>query len=57
LVGAQLRLGTRIVALDPASKMVVDAAGNAFGYDRLLLAPADQENGQAFRAGLSERQS
>jgi hypothetical protein len=38
LVGAQLRLGTRIVALDRASKMVVDAAGNAFGYDRLLLA-------------------
>ena len=30
LVGAELRLGTRIVVLDPASKMVVDAAGREY---------------------------
>jgi 3-phenylpropionate/trans-cinnamate dioxygenase ferredoxin reductase subunit len=38
LAGAELRLGTRIVSLDPASKTATDAAGNSFAYERLLLA-------------------
>src|SRR6266436_2642707 len=38
LTGAELRLGTRIVELDPASKTATDAAGDTFAYDRLLLA-------------------
>lgn len=37
LTGAELRLGTRITALDPASKTVGDVAGNSFTYDKLLL--------------------
>ena len=38
LTGAELRLGTRIVALDRAAKTAIDAAGATFAYDRLLLA-------------------
>jgi 3-phenylpropionate/trans-cinnamate dioxygenase ferredoxin reductase component len=36
--GAELRLGTRIVALDPTHKIAADANGGSFGYERLLLA-------------------
>ena len=36
--GAELRLGTRVVALDRAAKTAIDAAGATFAYDRLLLA-------------------
>ncbi|MGH9695727.1 MAG: FAD-dependent oxidoreductase, partial [Bryobacteraceae bacterium] len=35
---AELRLGTKIVALDPVSKTVTSAAGDVFFYDKLLLA-------------------
>ncbi|MBV9529959.1 MAG: NAD(P)/FAD-dependent oxidoreductase [Bradyrhizobium sp.] len=35
---AELRLGTRIVALDPIGKTATSAAGEVFGYDKLLLA-------------------
>jgi 3-phenylpropionate/trans-cinnamate dioxygenase ferredoxin reductase subunit len=38
LTGAELRLGTRIVSLDPAAKTATDAGGNTFAYDKLLLA-------------------
>jgi NADPH-dependent 2,4-dienoyl-CoA reductase/sulfur reductase-like enzyme len=38
LAGAELRLGTRIVSLDPAAKTATDAARNTFAYDRLLVA-------------------
>ena len=38
LIDARLRLGTRIVALDPASRRATDAEGEPFTYDRLLLA-------------------
>src|SRR5215831_15776381 len=38
LAGAELRLGTRIVSLDPAAKTATDAAGNTFAYDKLLVA-------------------
>src|SRR5262249_1769757 len=38
LPGAELRLNTKIVSLDRISKTAIDAAGNAFAYDRLLLA-------------------
>lgn len=36
--GAELRLNTRIVALDPNHKTATSAAGDVFGYDKLLLA-------------------
>jgi NADPH-dependent 2,4-dienoyl-CoA reductase/sulfur reductase-like enzyme len=36
--GAELRLGTRIVALDPKGKAATDASGAVFGYEKLLLA-------------------
>ena len=35
---AELRLGTRIVALDPIRKTAISAAGDVFSYDKLLLA-------------------
>ena len=35
---AELRLDTRIVALDPIRKTATSAAGDVFGYDKLLLA-------------------
>jgi NADPH-dependent 2,4-dienoyl-CoA reductase/sulfur reductase-like enzyme len=35
---AELRLGTRIVALDPIRKTATSAAGDLFAYDKLLLA-------------------
>lgn len=35
---AELRLSTRIVALDPSRKTVTSATGEVFGYDKLLLA-------------------
>jgi 3-phenylpropionate/trans-cinnamate dioxygenase ferredoxin reductase component len=35
---AELRLGTRIVALDPKGKTATDASGAVFGYEQLLLA-------------------
>ena len=38
LADAQLRLGTRIGAVDPASKTATDVAGNTFAYKKLLLA-------------------
>jgi 3-phenylpropionate/trans-cinnamate dioxygenase ferredoxin reductase component len=38
LSGAELRLRSRIVALDPGSKTARDAAGETFAYDKLLLA-------------------
>jgi 3-phenylpropionate/trans-cinnamate dioxygenase ferredoxin reductase subunit len=38
LAGAELRLGTKIVSLDPVSRAATDAAGNTLAYDRLLLA-------------------
>jgi len=38
LTGAELRLGSRIASIDPAAKTATDASGNAFAYDRLLLA-------------------
>jgi NADPH-dependent 2,4-dienoyl-CoA reductase/sulfur reductase-like enzyme len=38
LTCAELRLDSKIVALDRSSKTALDAAGNSFAYDRLLLA-------------------
>ena len=38
LSGAELRLGARIVALDPGSKTARNAAGETFAYEKLLLA-------------------
>ena len=38
LAGAELRLGTRIVAVDRDAKATIDAKGSAVGYERLLLA-------------------
>jgi 3-phenylpropionate/trans-cinnamate dioxygenase ferredoxin reductase component len=38
LAGAELRLGTRIVALDPTHKTAADANGAVFEYEQLLLA-------------------
>jgi len=38
LSDAELRLRSGIVALDPAARTVRDAAGNTFGYEKLLLA-------------------
>ena len=38
LAGAELRLGTRIVAIDPGKKIAVNASGRGYGYERLLLA-------------------
>ena len=38
LAGAELRLGTRIVAIDRDAKATIDAKGSAVGYERLLLA-------------------
>ena len=35
---AELRLGTKIIALDPIGKTVTSAAGDVFLYDKLLLA-------------------
>ncbi len=35
---AELRLGTKIVAVDPISKAATSAAGDVFFYDKLLLA-------------------
>jgi NADPH-dependent 2,4-dienoyl-CoA reductase/sulfur reductase-like enzyme len=35
---AELRLGTKIIALDPIGKTVTSAAGDVFFYDKLLLA-------------------
>jgi Pyridine nucleotide-disulphide oxidoreductase len=35
---AELRLGTKIVALDPIRKTATSTAGDVFGYDKLLLA-------------------
>lgn len=35
---AELRLGSRIVALDPVRKTATSATGDVFGYDKLLLA-------------------
>jgi 3-phenylpropionate/trans-cinnamate dioxygenase ferredoxin reductase component len=36
--GAELRLGTRIVALDPRRGTATDSRGGVFAYQRLLLA-------------------
>jgi 3-phenylpropionate/trans-cinnamate dioxygenase ferredoxin reductase component len=36
--GAELRLGTKIVALDPARGTATDSRGSVFAYERLLLA-------------------
>lgn len=36
--GVELRLRSRIVALDPGSKTATDAAGGTFAYQKLLLA-------------------
>jgi NADPH-dependent 2,4-dienoyl-CoA reductase/sulfur reductase-like enzyme len=36
--GAELHLGRRVIALDPANHCVVDDQGSEYGYDRLLLA-------------------
>jgi NADPH-dependent 2,4-dienoyl-CoA reductase/sulfur reductase-like enzyme len=38
LADADLRLATRIAALDPGRKAASDAKGNVFAYDKLLLA-------------------
>lgn len=38
LSGAELHLGSKIVALDPASKTAKDTAGQTFRYEKLLLA-------------------
>jgi 3-phenylpropionate/trans-cinnamate dioxygenase ferredoxin reductase subunit len=38
LTDAELRLDTKIVSLDRASKTAIDAAGNSFVYDKVLLA-------------------
>jgi 3-phenylpropionate/trans-cinnamate dioxygenase ferredoxin reductase component len=38
LAGVELRLKTRIVALDPTQKIATDANGNEIGYEQLLLA-------------------
>jgi 3-phenylpropionate/trans-cinnamate dioxygenase ferredoxin reductase component len=38
LSGADLRLDTKIVSLDRASKTAIDVGGNTFAYDKLLLA-------------------
>jgi 3-phenylpropionate/trans-cinnamate dioxygenase ferredoxin reductase subunit len=38
LSGAELRLGTKITALDPVSKTARDAAGQTYAYEKLLLA-------------------
>jgi 3-phenylpropionate/trans-cinnamate dioxygenase ferredoxin reductase subunit len=38
LTKAELRLRSSAVALDPVSRTVRDAAGNTFGYEKLLLA-------------------
>src|SRR5262249_12272949 len=37
-LGVELRLGTRIASLDPASHTAVDDGGEAYEYDRVLLA-------------------
>lgn len=36
--GGELRLGTEIVRIDPAAKVIADAAGNAYQYDKLIWA-------------------
>jgi NADPH-dependent 2,4-dienoyl-CoA reductase/sulfur reductase-like enzyme len=38
LAGVEVRLKTRVVALDPIRKIASDANGNNFGYEQLLLA-------------------
>src|SRR5262249_38948011 len=38
LSGAELRLGTKIIALDPVSKAARDATGQTYAYGKLLLA-------------------
>ena len=38
LAGAELQLGTRIVALDPIQKIATDGNGGGFRYEQLLLA-------------------
>src|SRR5262249_27633206 len=38
LSGAELRLGTKITALDPVSKTARDTAGQTYAYEKLLLA-------------------
>jgi 3-phenylpropionate/trans-cinnamate dioxygenase ferredoxin reductase subunit len=38
LMGAELWLNARIVAIDPANKIAIDANGRGYGYERLLLA-------------------
>jgi NADPH-dependent 2,4-dienoyl-CoA reductase/sulfur reductase-like enzyme len=36
--GAELRLGRPVVAIDRGSRIVRDAKGEVFGYEKLLLA-------------------
>jgi 3-phenylpropionate/trans-cinnamate dioxygenase ferredoxin reductase component len=38
LAGAMLRLGTRIITLDPSRKIATDANAKVYAYERLLLA-------------------
>ena len=38
LTGAELRLNTRIVAINPADRIAIDTNGRGYGYRRLLLA-------------------
>jgi NADPH-dependent 2,4-dienoyl-CoA reductase/sulfur reductase-like enzyme len=38
LSGAELRLGTKVIALDPVSKAARDATGQTYAYGKLLLA-------------------
>lgn len=38
LTGAELRLNTRIVAIEPADRVAIDTNGRAHRYERLLLA-------------------
>jgi 3-phenylpropionate/trans-cinnamate dioxygenase ferredoxin reductase component len=38
LAGATLRLGTRIITLDPSRRVATDADANVYAYEKLLLA-------------------
>jgi NADPH-dependent 2,4-dienoyl-CoA reductase/sulfur reductase-like enzyme/nitrite reductase/ring-hydroxylating ferredoxin subunit len=42
--GIDLRLGTRIVGIDPAGRRVRAASGEEFSFDRLLLATGSEPN-------------